>query len=154
MQQFRSAWNGCHAATPQDGVFGLDKEADLKSTNIVTSFALHRTLPESKAEQVALVLHYTYGALAGAAYAVAVEKLPLARAGYGALFGATVWMFGDELPITLAGISNPFARTARSHGSAFLAHLLFGAVAELTRRAAWKADKLMACRIRPLDSCR
>lgn len=138
MQQFRSAWNRRYAATPQDGVFGLDKQADLRSANILTNFVLSRTLPEKNAEQLALVLHYAYGAIAGAAYAIAVEKLSLARAGYGTLFGTTVWLFGDELPIALSGLSNPFSRTARSHGSAFAAHLLFGAVAELSRSAAGK----------------
>lgn len=138
MQQFRSAWNRHYAATPQDGVFGLDKEADLKSADILTNFAIGRTLPAKSAEQLALVLHYVYGALAGAAYAVAAERSSLSRAGYGTLFGTAVWLFGDELPITLSGLSNPFARTVRSHGSAFAAHLLFGAATELSRRGASK----------------
>ncbi len=138
MQRFRSAWNRHYAATPEDGVFGLDKEADLKSANILTNFVLSRTLPEKNAEELALVLHYAYGALAGAAYALAVENTRYARAGCGTLFGTAVWLLGDEIPIALSGLSNPFARTTRSHGSAFAAHLLFGAATELSRAAASK----------------
>jgi uncharacterized membrane protein YagU involved in acid resistance len=83
---------------------------------------------------VALVLHYGYGALAGAAYGVYSAKWPPMKTGSGTLFGTAVWLFGDELPISVSGLSKPFARSARSHGSALAAHLLFGVTTELARR--------------------
>lgn len=134
MQKFRIAWNKQYEATPQDAVFGLDQEADLTSANMLTNMALGRTLPESDAEKLALVLHYAYGAIAGSVYALGLSRFPWADAGCGTLFGTAVWAFGDELPITLSGISDPRKRTALSHGSAFFAHLLFGATTELSRR--------------------
>lgn len=134
MQQFRTAWNMHYAASPRDGVYGLDEEADLKSANVLTNFFIRRTLPEKDALRLALLLHYGYGAFAGAGYAISAPKWPPLKAGYGTLFGTGVWLLGDELPISLSGLSNPFARSIRSHASAFAAHLLFGAAAELTRR--------------------
>lgn len=134
MQQFRSAWNQHSVATPEDGVFGLDREADLKSADMLTNFLLGRKWPEADAEKLALVLHYAYGALAGAVYASTVTRVPVLRAGKGTLFAMAVWFFGDELPITFSGISDPFERTARSHGSAVAAHLLFGLATELSRK--------------------
>ena len=134
MQQFRSRWNRRYAATPNDGVFGLDEEADLKSANYLTNLILGRTLPKQDAEQLALLLHYVYGALAGAGYAAYAANSPLRRAGYGTLFGTALWILGDELPISISGLSDPFARSTRSHASAFAAHLLFGASTEGARR--------------------
>lgn len=134
MQQFRTVWNRDYAASPCDAVYGLDEEADLKSANLLTKFFARRTLPKPDALRLALLLHYGYGAIAGAGYAVSAAKWPPVKAGYGTLFGAGVWLLGDELPISLSGLSNPFARSVRSHASAFGAHLLFGAATELTRR--------------------
>jgi uncharacterized membrane protein YagU involved in acid resistance len=135
MQIFRSAWNGYYAAAPQHGVFGLDKEADLKSIDFLAVLAVNRTLPEQRSKQMALALHYGYGLLAGVAYCAATEKFPLARFGYGTLFGTGLWLFGDELPVTVTKLSDPFSRSLRSHASAFAAHLLFGTVTELVRSA-------------------
>ena len=135
MQAFRSAWNGYYADAPQHRVFGLDEEADLKSVDFLTILAVNRVLPEQQSRQVALALHYLYGVLAGVGYAVAAEKLPLARYGYGTFFGSALWIFGDELPVTLTKLSDPFTRTIRSHASAVAAHLLFGVATEVVRSA-------------------
>lgn len=135
MQCFRSVWNQHYVSTPRHGVFGLDKEADLRSVERLTKVFADRVLSEGRSEQVALILHYAYGTAAGAAYSAIAETLPATRFGFGALFGTAVWIFGDEIPITLMNISNPFNRSGRSHGSAFVAHLLFGTVTELTLSA-------------------
>jgi uncharacterized membrane protein YagU involved in acid resistance len=133
MQQFRTAWNRNYAANPCDAVYGLDEEADLKSANLLTKFFAHRTLPKQDALRLALLLHYGYGAIAGAGYAISAATWPPMKAGCGSLFGTGVWLLGDELPISLSGLSDPFARSVRSHVSALAAHLLFGATTELTR---------------------
>lgn len=134
MQRFRVAWNRHHAATPRDGVFGLDREADLKSANIITNLFIGRTVSERSAERLALVLHYAYGAAAGVGYVLWIEASPAARTSYGTLFGTVLWLLGDELPIALSGLSNPFARSHRSHLSALVAHLIFGSVTESVRK--------------------
>lgn len=135
MQVFRSAWNRYYADAPEHGVFGLDEEADLKSIDFLTVLAVNRVLPEQRSKQVALGLHYLYGLLAAIGYTAAVERFPLARYGRGTLFGSALWIFGDELPVTLTRLSDPFTRSIRSHASALVAHLLFGAVTELVRSA-------------------
>ena len=133
MQQFRTAWNRKFVASPRDAVYGLDEEADLKSAHLLTKFFVSRTLPKQDALRLALLLHYGYGAIAGAGYAISAARWPPMKTGCGSLFGTGLWLLGDELPISLSGLSNPFARSVRSHVSAFAAHLLFGATTELTR---------------------
>ena len=135
MQCFRSAWNRHYASMPQHGIFGLDKEADLKSVESLTKVFVNRVLSEGRSEQVALILHYAYGVAAGAAYSTVAETFPAVRLGYGTLFGTGVWIFGDEIPIALLKISNPCERSARSHGSALVAHLIFGTITEFTLSA-------------------
>ncbi len=52
------------------------------------------------------------------------------RAGYGTAYGTAVFVVGDEIAITAAGLSNPLKKPIESHASAFIAHLIFGAVLE------------------------
>lgn len=135
MQCFRSAWNRHYGSTTRHGVFGLDKEADIRSVESLAKPFMGRVLSEGRSEQIALILHYTYGIAAGVVYSAIAERFPAARRGWGTLFGTAVWIFGDELPIALLKISDPFERSARSHGSALAAHLIFGTVAELSLSA-------------------
>lgn len=132
MQWFRTAWNDRHAI--ESGVFGLDREADVRSIQMLASKLFGRSVNSDAAECIALGFHYGYGAAAGAAYAVAAERWPAMRAGLGTAFGVFVWIFGDEVPIWLTGVSDPRLKTAESHGSALIAHLLFGAVTDAAMR--------------------
>ena len=67
-----------------------------------------------------MVLHYGIGA--GAGYALLPKRWP------GTLFGLGLWLVGGEAAIGLSGVSNPLRKSARSHLSAALVHVFFGAV--------------------------
>ncbi len=132
MQQMRSRWNAISA--PPDAVFGLDDEADINSVRLLSAIISDRVLTKSEALDIALLLHYGYGAAAGAGYAVLAGRLPATRAGSGAVFGTALWVVGDELPISLSRISDPRSKHAVSHLSAFVAHIVFGVATEAALR--------------------
>lgn len=134
MQQFRLRWDVRRGASPETGIFGFDKEADLGSVDQICAAFNLAVLPENEALQAALWLHYAYGVLSGAAYGVAVAQRPTANAGYGMAFGAALWLIGDELAITMAGLSDPRTRKPASHASALFTHILFGVVTEGGRK--------------------
>ncbi len=51
-------------------------------------------------------------------------------------FGAALWLGADEVAVPLFGLSGPpFAYPASTHASALAAHLVYGATADLVRRA-------------------
>ena len=139
MQQFRSVWN--RELRAADGVFGLDDEADLNSVYRLLPDSYGRSLTKQQALRIALLLHYGFGATAGAAYGIVAQKFPSARAGYGTAFGIALWAVGDELAMSVSGLSDPRTKSGLSHGSALFAHLLFGVTVELIRR---RADRLSA----------
>jgi hypothetical protein len=134
MQWFRARWNAAHAV--ESGVFGLDREADVKSVQKLSRMCCGRDIEEDRAERIALAFHYLYGAAAGSVYAVLADRVPRVRTGFGTVFGAVIWLFGDEIPIAALRVSDPRKKTAASHASALAVHLLFGAVTEGTRLAA------------------
>ena len=94
-----------------------------------------RNLTESDAERVALTLHYGHGALAGAGYALLVNKNQTLQAGFGTAYGAALWLVGGEIAVTLARLSDPRSKSKASHMIALAAHLVYGSVMELSRRS-------------------
>ena len=134
MQQFRLRWDGRAHASADSGIFGLDEESDIGAVDQVCAAFQLAVLSREEALHVALWLHYGYGLVSGAAYGAAVAKRPATSAGFGIAFGIGLWLIGDEFAMAATGLSDPFARKASSHGSALLAHLLFGVVTEGGRR--------------------
>jgi hypothetical protein len=126
MHVLAKVWERVTEGRTQDGMFGLDREANVDSIRLFWG-----TLEEDSAERIGYVFHYLYGAAAGAGYAWAAKRVPELRAGSGTAFGAALWVLGDEVPISVLGISNPFKKSADSHLSALGAHLVFGWVTEL-----------------------
>ncbi|MDQ2712418.1 MAG: DUF1440 domain-containing protein [Acidobacteriota bacterium] len=139
MQRFRSVWNAKLSAA--DGVFGLDDEADLNSVRRLLPDTYGRTLTREQALRIALLLHYGYGAMAGAGYGIAARKFPSLRAGHGTAFGITLWAIGDELAMSVSGLSDPRRKSSLSHASALFAHLLFGTTVEVILS---RANRLLA----------
>jgi hypothetical protein len=104
----------------------------------VASEAVGRPLPPDR-EKEALggkVVHYVYGTLWGAAFAVlAREVAPRVPLLAGAAFGAALWIVSDELLVPLFRFSHPPARyPATSHAKGLASHLVYGVATE----AAWR----------------
>lgn len=82
------------------------------------------------------IVHYAFGALAGALYGVLVEVAPAARAGFGTAFGGVLFAGADLAAVPAFRLSPPITRfPAKSLATPFTAHLVYGATTELVRRA-------------------
>ena len=80
-------------------------------------------------------VHYGFGALLGIGYGVLAEYLPRATVGAGAPFGLAAALVVDETMVPLAGLgSAPWKAPASTHVYSAASHLVFGTVAEQTRR--------------------
>ena len=135
MHEFRVVWEALYPDS-KDGIFGFDEESDVASVNKFSQLLYGDTPGRSEAEKIALMLHYSVGAAAGASYAVATDRWPQVAAGSGTAFGLALWLVLDEAAIGLSGLSDPLRKHLRSHVSAVVAHLLFGVVVDLSRTAA------------------
>lgn len=125
--QMLDRWHG-HCS--RYGTFGLDREADVRSLQLLARTILRRSISEKDAERLAALFHYSYGAFGGLAYPVLSAWFPLLGSGRGVGFGAAIWLLGDELPISALGISDPFRKHAASHLYALLVHLMYGLVVD------------------------
>lgn len=80
-------------------------------------------------------MHYALGLGLGAAYGVVAEFYPAMTAGYGAGFGVATATLLDEAAVPALGLGEPPWRSGpATHLFAYASHLVFGGVAELTRR--------------------
>lgn len=134
MHLFRRVWEAVIEGRRQYGIFGFDREADIRSARLLNAIARRDPLPDREAETLGLALHYLYGAALGICFGVLSRRVPRLSSACGLPFGTAVWLFGDEFAITAAGISNPLRRPPASHVSALAAHLLFGAVVRYSCR--------------------
>jgi putative membrane protein len=80
-------------------------------------------------------IHWAFGAAAGATYGALAEFYPNATSHQGANFGMTLMALTHEGALPVLGLAaEPAAQTAREKSSEMVTHLLFGIVAETTRR--------------------
>lgn len=86
------------------------------------------------------VVHFLFGAGAGAVYALMERKVPPVRAGYGLLFGLSFWLFAHEITLPALGLSpTPAQMSAWEQGNEFVSHGIFGVALEFVRR--WLARR-------------
>ena len=89
---------------------------------------------------VGSLIHFAFGATAGAAYAAALTTAPppvarALRSGHGLLYGTLVWLLADEIGIPLTGLAPPPRRTSpRMHAYALAGHFAYGVALESVRR--------------------
>jgi len=89
--------------------------------------------------RVQKVVHYTFGALSGAAYGALAEAFPAATAGAGTVAGAGIYAASHGSALPLLQIQEPPWRLPRAAFTwEFTSHLLFGLALELGRRSAWR----------------
>jgi hypothetical protein len=100
----------------------------------VARHALGRRLNRQELGIAAPLSHYLFGAAMGAVYGAYADRRPEARSGAG--FGATVWVAADEVAMPLLGLSRSTVhRPLEMHLQSLVAHLVYGTVTEMTRRA-------------------
>ena len=78
---------------------------------------------------------YVYGAAAGAMYGAAAGSVPVLKSAGGVLFGTLLWLaeVGAGLPL-LGLLKGPGAYSLGEHLFSGASHVVFGVVAETTRR--------------------
>ncbi len=81
------------------------------------------------------IVHYALGTGLGIAYGIAAEFRPQVAVGYGGAFGVGVAAALDLTAVPAAGLgSAPWKTDAQTQLYALASHLVFGTVAEATRR--------------------
>ena len=94
-----------------------------------------RVLRESSERLAGNVVHFVFGALNGAWYAVAAERWPLVARGRGLLLGTLLWAGADEAALPALGLLAPPVRyPVPTHAEALATHLVYGLTTDTVRR--------------------
>lgn len=81
------------------------------------------------------VVHYGFGALAGAVYGGLAEAAPAVTSGLGTAFGTALFASADLVAVPALRLSPPLKEfPAKTLATPFAAHLVYGATTELVRR--------------------
>ena len=105
---------------------------------LANKVAGHELAPAPK-KAASEVIHWGFGAAAGAAYGGLAEFYPAVTSRDGASFGMTLMGLTHESALPAMGLSaEPAAQTTREKTSEMASHIVFGIVAETTRRAVRK----------------
>jgi uncharacterized membrane protein YagU involved in acid resistance len=100
----------------------------------LAGYILGRRLTRDELGVAAPLMHYLFGATAGAIYGAYAERRQ--TDGSGAAFGTFVWLAADEIAMPLLGLSDSTARRPlEMHLQSLAAHLVYGTAAEMTRRS-------------------
>ena len=107
-----------------------------RTANFIAHKAFDRDLSKEEKRNAGEIAHYAFGGITGALYGAATEVWPDAGVGVGVPFGAAVWIAADEIAVPVMGLSKPAQDYPLSkHAYALASHLVYGATAELSRRA-------------------
>jgi len=153
MNQFQAAWtriqegteksHGAQSMQPAEGSSG-DQSQDVKEQDdatvevakIVSREVLGHELQESEKKPAGAAVHYAFGTMSGGLYGALAEVTPQVTTGAGIPFGAAFWLLADEISMPLLGLSKgPTEYPVSTHAYALASHLVYGATAELSRRA-------------------
>ncbi len=98
----------------------------------------HELAPASKVA-ASETIHWAFGATVGAAYGALAEYYPAASSRQGINFGMTLMALTHETTLPALGLSAaPAEQTRREKTSEMASHVVYGLVAEATRRAVRK----------------
>lgn len=153
MNQFQAAWSsivsgnekshGAQSMRPSEGSKGDQSEdvkeqddATVETAKVISRGVFGHQLQESEKEPAGTAVHYTFGAVSGGMYGVLAEVTPGVTTAVGIPFGAVFWLLADEITVPLLGLSKgPTAYPVSTHVYSLASHLVYGATAELSRRA-------------------
>ena len=98
---------------------------------------LGRSLKRDELAVAAMLVHYSFGAAAGALYGAWVERARRERFRSGLGLGSALWITADEIAMPVLGLSGPTTRRPlEMHLQSFFAHVVYGLVAERVRSGA------------------
>lgn len=129
------------AAGPHDGRDWQERNEDQNANELAAQTlartTINRPLSDRELAVVAPILHFGFGASVGAAYGLYVDTASKDRSS-GAALGSALWLAADEIAMPLAGLSDS-PRPLEMHTQSFVAHLVYGVVAERVRRVIRRA---------------
>jgi uncharacterized membrane protein YagU involved in acid resistance len=109
----------------------------VKAANTASEAVTGAPVPEESKAAAGNLVHYGFGGVLGLLYGLAAEYRPEVTTGGGTGFGALSMLVFDEVAVPAAGLGDaPTETPASTHLYAFLSHVVFGGVAEGTRRLA------------------
>lgn len=152
MTQFQTAWSSLSAKLSENGNQQRDPEnqfesgeqqsesATVKAASTLSRRLLDHELTREEKQQAGNAVHYGFGITVGACYGLLAEFKPAAARGAGLPFGAGLFVAADEIAVPALGFSGkPAEMPLSTHAYGLAAHLIYGASAELVRRAVRRA---------------
>lgn len=134
MNQFQ-ALVGRATSSSQHASTNPDEDATQQLAQAIATHTIDRSLSPDEARVAGPVVHYAYGALAGALYGAVADRSEAIRSLGGAFYGTLLWVAGDEVAVPLFNLSRPSAEfSAAVHAQALAAHVVYGVTTELVRR--------------------
>jgi hypothetical protein len=118
----------------QEDQLRSQQRSHIEAAERIAKSTFGKGLTRKQRRNVAPIVHYAVGALAGGAYGFAVEILPVVRRGYGTGYSNLLFLGGSQavLPWFNFGTRQRIPRSSRVNGLS--APLIYGAVLETTRR--------------------
>lgn len=151
MNQFQAAWtrmqegsekpHGAQSMQPSEGSDGNQAapdqdDATVKVAKAISTEVFGHELQKSEKKPAGAAVHYAFGTVTGGMYGALAEVAPQVTTGAGVPFGAAFWLLADEISVPLLGLSKgPTEYPVSTHAYALASHLVYGATAELSRRA-------------------
>ena len=112
-----------------------DEPASRSAASDAAEAMAGRPLTEREKNIAGPLVHYAFGAAAGAIYGAAAARTPRITAGAGAPYGAAVFLTAGEVVVPLAGLARkPTAYPPERHVAALATHVVFGLTLEAVRR--------------------
>ena len=152
MNQFQAAWtkltenaekpHGAQSLQPSEGSQGDGQDAKeqddatVEVARTISENVLGHELQESEKKPAGAAVHYAFGTVSGGVYGALAEVAPQVTTVGGLPFGAAFWLVADEVSVPLLGFSKgPMEYPLSTHAYSLASHLVYGATAELSRRA-------------------
>jgi uncharacterized membrane protein YagU involved in acid resistance len=152
MNQFQAAWtklaensskpHGAQSMQPSEGSTGDGQDvkeqddATVEVAKVVSENVFDHQLLESEKKPAGAAVHYAFGTASGGLYGALAEVVPQVTTAAGLPFGAAFWLVADEVSVPLLGLSKgPTEYPLSTHAYSLASHLVYGATAELSRRA-------------------
>lgn len=111
------------------------EDATEKVANAVAMKFTGRKLGRSRKKTGGQIVHFAFGAGMGALYGLLAESFPAVTAGRGAILGISLYLGAHGITVPALGLApSPVKKNPVQESPEFAAHLVYGFVAETTRR--------------------
>jgi putative membrane protein len=120
----------------QQGQHSDEPDATMKVADAISVTATGgQHLTYEQEQKSGPVVHYVFGALAGALYGGLAEYSSFTRSGFGTTFGSALFAGGDLLAVPAFHLSPPLKdQPAAGFATPFAAHIVYGVTTEAVRR--------------------